>query len=73
MGAGVYAGYKLAKLTSKFSHQRRVGHYSFDDWNSWREVDGFMCRDSEDCRWIDSSLYCQDYELDFQPSVSLPI
>ena len=70
VGAGVYAGYQLAKLSSKFDHRRRVGDYDFDDWNSWREVDGFMCRDNEDCRWVDSNLYCQDYELEFQPSVS---
>ena len=29
-----------------------------------------MCRDDNDCNWIDARLYCQDYELDFQPSVS---
>lgn len=38
--------------------------------NRWREVDGFMCRDSNDCNWIDRQLYCQDYELEFTPNVS---
>jgi len=66
VGAGVYAGYKLAKLSGKF-----IGAglgYGFDDWNSWREADGMLCRRSNDCQWIDRSMYCQDYELDFSVS-----
>ena len=45
--------------------------FDFDDWNEWREVDGFMCRDTADCSWVDERLYCQDYEFDFNPSVSV--
>ena len=51
-------------------HHGFGGGYGFRDWNRAREIDGFMCRDSNDCNWIDRNLYCQDYELDFQPSVS---
>jgi len=29
-----------------------------------------MCRSTTDCSWLDRQLYCQDYELDFSPSVS---
>ncbi len=29
-----------------------------------------MCRNNDDCKWMDARLYCQDYEMDFQPSVS---
>ena len=29
-----------------------------------------MCRKTDDCSWMDRQLYCQDYELDFSPSVS---
>ena len=70
-----YGGYQLGKLSSRFSGYGGGygygGHqYGFNDWNRWREIDGFMCRDSNDCNWIDRNLYCQDYELDFQPSVS---
>jgi len=66
VGAGVYAGYKLAKLSGKF-----IGAglgYGFGDWNQWREADGMLCRRSNDCQWIDRSMYCQDYELDFSVS-----
>ena len=56
------------RLPSSYSHG---GGYGWNDYNRWREIDGFLCRDSNDCSWIDRQLYCQDYELDFQPSVSL--
>lgn len=62
---------QLGKLSSRFGHHGYGGYgYRFNDWNRWREIDGFLCRDSNDCNWIDSRLYCQDYELDFEPSVS---
>jgi hypothetical protein len=69
VGVGVYAGYKLGQLSSRFSGGYHRNEYGFNDYNRWREIDGFMCRDSNDCNWIDQRLYCQDYELDFTPSV----
>ena len=72
IGAVAYGGYQLGKLSSGYSHWG-WGHshgYGFNDWNRWRGMDGFLCRNTEDCSWIDRQLYCQDYELDFQPSVS---
>jgi len=77
VGVGVYAGYKLTKMASKFAKRRAEGrrgftnydsHYDFDDWNDWREADGFLCRSDNDCEWIDDNLSCEDYELDFTPS-----
>ena len=77
VGVGVYAGYKLTKMASKFAGRRGFtnydSHYDFDDWNDWREADGFLCRNDNDCEWIDDNLSCEDYELDFSPSVSLII
>ena len=77
VGVGVYAGYKLTKMASKFAGRRGFtnydSHYDFDDWNDWREADGFLCRSDNDCEWIDDNLSCEDYELDFSPSVSLII
>merc|ERR1712172_339853 len=69
VGVGAYAGYKVAKLAGKFS---RPGFgnsygYKFNDWNDWREADGFLCRSNKDCQWIDDNLNCEDYELDFTP------
>ena len=51
--------------------RRRTTSYNFEEWNEWRERDGLLCRNDADCKWIDSSLYCKDYELDWAPSVSL--
>ena len=71
IGLAAYGGYQLGKLSGRFGGWG-YGHqhgYGFNDWNRWREIDGFMCRDSNDCNWIDPRLYCQDYELDFTPSV----
>ena len=73
IGAAAYGGYQLGKLTHSYGGWG-WGHrhgYGFNDWNRWREIDGFMCRDSNDCNWIDPRLYCQDYELDFTPSVRI--
>ena len=66
LGATAYGAYKLGKLSTKFSSYRGGG--SWNDYNSWREKDGFLCRNPNDCDWIDPQFKCQDYELDFQPS-----
>jgi len=29
-----------------------------------------LCRNNNDCNWVDSRLYCQDYELKFTPSAA---
>ena len=72
IGAVAYGGYQLGKLSGGYSHWGwgRSHGYGFNDYNRWREIDGFMCRNNNDCNWIDDRLYCQDYELDFRPSVS---
>ena len=73
IGAVAYGGYQLGKLSGHYNSWGwgRQHGYGFNDWNRWREVDGFLCRNTQDCNWIDQRLYCQDYELDFSPSVSL--
>lgn len=68
IGAVAYGGYQIGKLTGKFGSWGSRGSWGFNDWNKWREIDGFMCRDDNDCKWIDQKLDCQDYELDFTPS-----
>ena len=74
IGATAYGAYQLGKLSGRFSSPG-YGYgnrgYGYQQWNSWREVDGFLCRKTEDCNWIDPRLYCQDYELKFTPHVSL--
>ena len=76
IGATAYGAYQLGKLSGRFSSPG-YGYgnrgYGYQQWNSWREVDGFLCRKTEDCNWIDPRLYCQDYELKFTPQVSLSV
>ena len=62
VSAGVYISYKLAKLGAKFGSWRHGGSWGFDDWDDWREADGMLCRTSDDCRWVDQSMRCEDWE-----------
>ena len=68
IGAVAYGSYQIGKLSGKFSGYH--GGYNWNQYNSWRSTDGFLCRNNNDCNWIDREFYCQDYELDFEPSVS---
>ena len=63
VAAGAYAGYQLAKLGTKFGSWSHGGSWGFDDWDDWREADGMLCRTSDDCRWVDQSMRCEDWEI----------
>ena len=65
VGRGVYYPTKKQKLRRKY--RKHTSSNDFDDWNEMREKDGMLCRNNDDCKWIDSSLYCKNYELDFLP------
>ena len=70
----VYSTLQLSRLRRLFE-QRQKGpedndRGTFDDWNKCRSEDGILCRDSEDCVWIDSNLYCDESGLNFTPEVS---
>ena len=71
----VYSTLQLSRLRWLFEQHRRgseeddSGH-NFDEWNRCRIDDGILCRDSDDCTWIDSKLYCDENELNFTPEVS---
>ena len=70
----VYSTLQLSRLRRLFE-QRQKGpedndRGTFDDWNKCRIEDGILCRDSEDCVWIDSNLYCDESGLNFTPEVS---
>jgi len=78
IGATAYGAYQLGKLSNRFSgfgggygYGSYGGHrYGYREWNNWREIDGFLCRNNNDCNWVDSRLYCQDYELKFTPTAA---
>ena len=67
-GVGVYSAVQIAKLSLKFP--KKILSFEFDDWNDWREEEGFLCRNDLDCSWVDTRMDCGDYELEFTPSVS---
>lgn len=72
VGVGVWAGYKVAKATAKFAAWGLGGiprpNWGFGDWNRWRQAEGMLCRNDNDCRWLDQNFQCSDYELTFTPS-----
>ena len=68
IGAGVFSAELLEKLSVKFAKENLT--YNFDEWNDWREAEGFLCRKDKDCSWINRRLECRDTELQFIPSLS---
>ena len=34
--------------------------YGFDDWYRSAGIDGWICRNDQDCNWIDDHLGCDD-------------
>jgi len=67
IGAVAYGSYQIGKATARFASWSHRG-WGFNDWNRWREQDGHLCRNNNDCGWLDRNLQCEDYELDFSVS-----
>ena len=63
VAAGAHTGKQLAKLGTKFGKWSHGGSWNFDSWDNWREADGMLCRTSNDCKWIDQSMRCEDWEV----------
>jgi len=71
VGVGVWAAYKVTKATAKFAAWSLGGvrpSWGFNSWNQWRTKEGMLCRNDNDCRWLDQNFQCSDYELTFTPS-----
>jgi len=65
IGAGaVYTAYKAKKALKKFGKRKTKGKksYKFEEWDSWRQEDGILCRDTDDC-WLDERLTCTYYPV----------
>ena len=65
IGAGAYVGYQLGKATGRFGGWHHGGGWGWNDYNRWRQQDGMLCRNNQDCSWMDPSMHCEDYEIDF--------
>jgi len=65
VGNGAYNTAQVTKATAKFLHWTRIRNvtWQFDDWNSWRERDGMLCRKSSDCWWLDGDLRCGELTI----------
>ena len=61
-------GYQLGKATGRFGGWHHGGGWGWNDYNRWRQQDGMLCRNSQDCTWMDPSMHCEDYEIDFDIS-----
>jgi len=68
LGIGAYGAYQVGKLAGKFGSYGGGHRWGFNDWNDWREAEGLLCRNDNDCNWIDRRMDCGDYELKFTPS-----
>ena len=40
--------------------------YEFEDWDRNAQIDGWVCRNDEDCTWIDDKLGCDDRDFNLQ-------
>ena len=61
VGAVAYGGYKLGQLSTRFDgfgNNFNPG-YNFNQWKTWRAADGFLCRNDNDCNWLDRNLECE--------------
>ena len=65
-----YGSYKIGKLSLRFSASTGNPGYNFDKWNKWRQNDGFLCRNNNDCKWLDKKLDCMSETLSWTPNVS---
>ena len=61
VGAVAYGGYKLGQLSTRFdgSYNNFNPGYNFNQWKTWRAADGFLCRNDNDCNWLDRNLECE--------------
>ena len=65
IGLVAYSSKQIEELSNKFSSfgwvQNEPG-YSFNNWKTWRESDGFLCKNNTDCKWLDSNMKCQGWK-----------
>ena len=57
VGAVAYGAYKIGKLRERAKYYDGPS-FDFDTWNTRRQADGFLCRNNNDCRWLDNNLGC---------------
>ena len=63
IGGAAFVGYQIGKVTGRFGHWSHGGYWRFGDWNRWRMEDGLLCRNNDDCTWLDPDLRCERYDI----------
>lgn len=56
--------YVIGKWKDKFP-ERRMG-FTLNEWDKDRELDGFLCRNKNDCVWADPLFDCQQYDVNIE-------
>merc|ERR1711887_456165 len=52
------------KLNEKFNKKKKADdHFTYNSWNKWRQADGMLCRNDNDCNWVDEDLKCMSYNV----------
>jgi hypothetical protein len=59
-------------LKEKFDawcESHHCGDFEFQHWKDWLKKDSFFyCRKHEDCKWMDTKLTCQEFEMRPDPN-----
>jgi len=51
------------KAEKKYKNQEQKFGGTFNQWDSWRQADGYLCRNDTDCSWMDEDLRCESYDV----------
>ena len=65
IGLAAYSSKQIEELSDRFASNGWVQNepgYSFNNWKTCRESDGFLCKDDTDCKWLDSNMKCQGWK-----------
>ena len=59
MESNTVGNYYRRFQSDQILHTFGILHFlGFSAWNTWRQADGFLCRNHNDCNWLDSTSYC---------------
>lgn len=56
--------YVIGKWKDRFP-ERRIG-FTLKEWDQDRELDGFLCRNINDCLWADTRFDCKQYDINIE-------
>ena len=54
---------KIRKVFTPRTFHWDHADFDFNDWERWMLTDGMLCRNDNDCNWLDPQLGCNDYNF----------